>query len=797
MAELPPDRPIPPPPPPGKRAVPPPPGMSSRPAPQEPPAAKEPPQSAPAPQAGYPAGWPPGMPMPWMQAPWQGMPPGMPAYPPAQPSWAPPPAPPVQAGMPQPPAPPSGASDADRRVAELERRLQAEREKVLLANLKSQEEKVVAARVETSIKEVQEKLRTQRRESEHEESRLKLEGRVQELENRLVQERETWVSTLRTQVGQREAQDKEIESHLTSRLQEMERRWLEEKAHWQRVITAKEDELRKAKEAAAERDEARHAVKSMDQELKASESKAAELLRVKNELEARIGSVHEKEREYFAVKAEFEKARDQARHLQERYDRDIQSARLSSKEREDRLQADCERLQNDLLTVTQRLRLQHDAEIQQVKTHAEGKVNAAQEEAALEVRAIAARHEAASRKLKDEQTVELERSRAQADQAQGALARMRAVCAALERQAGAMRTGALEGRKAKEEATRQLERYKGEFLVLQRKWQDREAELRAQLGAEAGKQMDAERSKLKLRAQEEVQARVLRVQQQLRAELEVEYAEKERLLRATAEKALAEKAREVEAEAAQARRLLEAELDRRTEEGRGKEARIHELLAQRDAELAALRSQSDESRGRLTREEKAREEDRAARLAFEKELISEKARLTVLQGSLEEARQRALRDEERQRAVTAERDTIMRERAAAEGKGASLSRELEAARTILAEAADVKARLEAALDESRAEAKKLEEKRRSDEEVAKRKLEILRREAEARASALEAERDAALAAAAAGRREADERVRELEVQLSPPEGAGGMKGAISKLFGKKDPGDLPPPPGTL
>lgn len=809
MAELPPDKPVPPPPP-GMRSpaarsgpVPPPPGFKPRsgPPPSEPKREEAPPPAT-YPAAGWPA-MPPGMQMPWMQAPWPMMPPGMPgAMLPPQASWGPPPSSP-QGGYPQPPAPPAppaGASDADRRVAELERRLQAEREKVLLANLKNQEEKVVAARVETSIKEVQDKLRQQRRESEHEESRLKLEGRVQELENRLVQERETWVTTLRTQVGQRETQDKEIETHLTSRLQEMERRWLEEKAHWQRVISVKEDELRKSKEAVAERDEARQAVKSLDQEKKIVEGKAAELQRAKSELEARVQGAQERERDFFQVKAELEKARDQVRTLQERYDRDLQSARLSAKEREDRSQGDNERLQNDLLTVTHRLRLQHDAELQQARTEFEAKARsaeargaAAQEDAAVEVKAIAARYEAASRKDKEERSAEAERLRAQVDQAQGGLARLRAVCAALERQAGALRAGALDGRKAKEDALKQLERYKGEFLVLQRKWVDREAEVRSQAAAEAAKLMESEKLKLKVRAQEEVQARVLRVQQQLRAELEAEFAEKERRLRAEAEKALAEKARQIAAEAMQARSTLEVELDRRAEEARAKGAQVQELLAQRDAELTALRSQKDESRGRLSREEAAREEDRVARLAYEKELVVEKARIQVMQNALEEARVRAKRDEEREIALTAERDTVSRERTSAEGKGLALSRELEAARQTLSEAADIKGGLDGALEEARAEVKRLEERRKLDEEMSKRKIEILRREAEARVSALEAERDSALAVSAAVRREAEERLLDLESRLparEPSQGSG-LKEKLSKMFGTKA---APPPP---
>src|SRR5437899_3365586 len=131
--------------------------------------------------------------------------------------------------------PPESGADLQRRLIELEKRLQEEKEKVLLANLRSQEEATYAVKVEGAIKDVQDKLRRDRRETELEEGRLKLEARIRELETRLVQERETWVATLQEQVKSRETQDKELETHFVGRVEEMERRWLDEKAHWQKL----------------------------------------------------------------------------------------------------------------------------------------------------------------------------------------------------------------------------------------------------------------------------------------------------------------------------------------------------------------------------------------------------------------------------------------------------------------------------------------------------------------------------------------------------------------------------------
>src|SRR5262249_23099792 len=137
--------------------------------------------------------------------------------------------------------------DLQQRLVELERRLQEEKEKVLLSNLRTQEEAVYASKVEGAIKDVQEKLRRDRRDAEQEETRLKLEAKIRELETRLVQERETWVATLQEQLKARESQDKEVETHFIGRIEEMERRWLEEKAHWQRLVMGKEEEIRNLK----------------------------------------------------------------------------------------------------------------------------------------------------------------------------------------------------------------------------------------------------------------------------------------------------------------------------------------------------------------------------------------------------------------------------------------------------------------------------------------------------------------------------------------------------------------------
>ena len=158
-----------------------------------------------------------------------------------------PPQPPVPP-LPPPAAPPraevAGRDEYEKKLNDLEKRLQEEREKLLLAQLRSQEEQASSAKIEVGLKELQDKMRRDRRAQEAEEARLKLEKKAAELETRLAQERETWVVTLKNQLAARESQEKEVETHFAARFQEMERRWQEEKVGWQRAALAKDEEIR-------------------------------------------------------------------------------------------------------------------------------------------------------------------------------------------------------------------------------------------------------------------------------------------------------------------------------------------------------------------------------------------------------------------------------------------------------------------------------------------------------------------------------------------------------------------------
>jgi chromosome segregation ATPase len=137
----------------------------------------------------------------------------------------------------------SAQSELQDKVAELEKKLMEEREKVLLAQLRSKEEEAVSAKVETSIKEIQDKLRREKKEQELEEMRKKAEGRVIQMERRLAEEREAWVSTLKGQLNQRDQITQEMETHFSTRLKDLEYRWAQEKSSLETAIRDRDAEL--------------------------------------------------------------------------------------------------------------------------------------------------------------------------------------------------------------------------------------------------------------------------------------------------------------------------------------------------------------------------------------------------------------------------------------------------------------------------------------------------------------------------------------------------------------------------
>jgi len=132
-------------------------------------------------------------------------------------------------------------------LQELQRMLLEEREKLMMQTIKTKEEEALAAKVEESIRDIQERLRREKREQELLEEKEKLLKQIKELEDRLAKERETWIETLKTQLSQRDLQEQQIEQQYLLKIRDLETRWQEEKTKFQMVLRAKDEEINKIK----------------------------------------------------------------------------------------------------------------------------------------------------------------------------------------------------------------------------------------------------------------------------------------------------------------------------------------------------------------------------------------------------------------------------------------------------------------------------------------------------------------------------------------------------------------------
>lgn len=496
---------------------------------------------------------------------------------------------PAAPAAPTPPAPPPQENivekekrELEKKLGDMEKRLQEEREKLLVANLKSQEEAAASARVEVSIKELQDKLRRERRDQEQEESRLKLEGKLAEMEQRLAQERETWVTTLRNQMQSRETQDKEIEHHFAARMQEMERRSLEEKAQWQKLMLAKDEEIRNLRSLAEKLKGADVELNKAVSERKFLESRVNEMSAERADMLSKVQSANEKDKENIQLRAELGVARQQALGAQERLERELQGLRISAKEREDRLMGDLERLNRELDSMGTRLRAEGEAEVRRVKMETENEV----------------------RRKVDQSEAEAKKYKEAAETAAGQLMKLRAVAGALEKQAAAARAQV-------NDLARTQERYKAEFVVLQRKWIEREKEIRAEAEKQMMQMLEAEKAKIKIFSQEEIGSRLSKLSEQLKTEKDAQVKAAEAQLRLT-----------LQADWETTRRNLEAEIDKLHKEHFGKEAEWSQRVLAKDSELHALRTNNADLAARMAREEESRQALERSRLEAENSLAS-------------------------------------------------------------------------------------------------------------------------------------------------------------------------------
>jgi chromosome segregation ATPase len=489
----------------------------------------------------------------------------------------------------------------ENKLEALEKKLSDEREKSLLMQLKSQEETVTAAKVEVSLKELQDKLRRDRRDQDNEEAKLKLERRSQELEARLAQERETWVTTLKSQLASREVQDKEVETHFAVRLQEMERRWLEEKAQWQKTALAKDDEVRTLRALAEKLRGADTELSKAVNERKLLDERLAEVLQERAEAVARLQGASDREKESIQLRADLTLTRQQGALIQERLERDIAALRHSAREREERLMADQERLQRDLGTVKQNLEAQHDANL---------------------------------RRAKAENDAELFKHKDLSEKSTAELQRLRAVAGALERQGASARAQLDELRRAAASWEKTQERYKAEFVVLQRKWVEREKEVRAEATQTSLQMVESEKTRLRMQAQDELNQRAAKIADQLRLENESEQKRLESRLRADLERELAERRQAMIAETDGARAQAEIELGRLRRELQQKDTAWGERMLAKESELISQRSRADELAGKLSREEEARTGALRDKLELEKQVEGLREQLGAQQASL-------------------------------------------------------------------------------------------------------------------------------------------------------------------
>ena len=124
---------------------------------------------------------------------------------------------------------------------------------------------------------------------------------------------------------------------------------------------------------------------------------------------------------------------------------------------------------------------------------------------------LAEEHEAELRRVKAEACAEVLKHKEAAQSVASERQRLKAVAGALERQLAAARTQVGELKRVAAQGELAQERAKAEFVVIQRRWMEREKEIRSEVVAQAQEKLQAQLSRLKLAAQEEINQRLARV----------------------------------------------------------------------------------------------------------------------------------------------------------------------------------------------------------------------------------------------------------------------------------------------
>ena len=269
----------------------------------------------------------------------------------------------------------------EKKISDMEKLLSAEKEKALLATLKNQQDEALSSRVESSLKDIQEKMRRDRRDHEVEEERLLLKGKVKEMEMRLAQERETWMQTLKNQMSERETQGRDVEGHFVYRLQEMERRWLDEKAQWQKEISTREETIRSLKTAAERLREVEDEFRKVSLEKSMTEREASKLRdevaraeREKASIESYIKMIPEKEREIADLRSENVSLRAREEMTTSAQRSREEAARLETMHRDEKYNSEMGRLQAELGSIADRKNAEKNEELKREQARYESQL---------------------------------------------------------------------------------------------------------------------------------------------------------------------------------------------------------------------------------------------------------------------------------------------------------------------------------------------------------------------------------------------------------------------------------------
>jgi len=314
----------------------------------------------------------------------------------------------------------------------------------------------------------------------------------------------------------------------------------------------KDEEIRALRSLAEKLKGADAELSRVSSEKKILSERVAELAQERGEALARLQNAGEREKEVLQLRADLTLARQQAAMIQERLERDLAALRSSAREREERLlsdqerlHADRERLQRDLAAAVQHYDPEKDADLRRLKENQEADLRRLKEDHEAVLRRLKESYEASLAKSRSDQEAELDKSKEISERALAELQRLRAVCGALERQSSSSRAQLEELKRVAGEWERTQERYKAEFVVLQRKWVEREKEIRAEVSAQSQQTLESEKKHLRIQAQDELNQRAARIADQLRQENVAEKSLMESKFRAELERETAARRQEL------------------------------------------------------------------------------------------------------------------------------------------------------------------------------------------------------------------------------------------------------------